>query len=171
MPKARRVNKTKSALCREWGLPAAQHLRYTGLAGIYWVYLSRQVRKEDFEKYGGKCVSCKTILNDWREGDCGHFVASGDGGFATRFLRQNLALQCKRCNNPSWRPDAPAFYALEVDRRWGAGTAEYLLSLKGLKQKELKPDQYEELIRALPTYHETILRQVSEKEATTPSVG
>lgn len=155
MLKKSRVKKkkqTEADLKREWGLEAKQQLRYKGIAGIYWTYLSRQVRQEDFEEYGGKCVSCRVRLESWRDGDCGHLVASGSGGFATRFLRANLALQCKRCNKPSWCPDAPLYFALEVDRRRGAGTAAHLASLKGVKQKEMKRHEYEEAIRALPSY-------------------
>lgn len=154
---------SKSDLCREWGLSPTQHLRYTGIAGIYWVYLSRQIRQEDFNKYGGRCVSCPRRLESWQDGDCGHFVASGDGGFGTRFLRQNLALQCKRCNNPSWCPDAPAFFALEVDKRWGAGTAERILNMKGQKQKEMKKEEYIQRIMELPSYLSTMHSGVPNK--------
>lgn len=137
---------------REWKLDPKITPRYTGIAGIYWTYLSRQVRQEDFKKYGGKCVSCNVVLARWQDGDCGHFIASGSGGFATRFMRENLALQCRRCNNPSWVPDASAFFAREVDRRWGAGTAERIMNLKGVKQKEMNKQQYADAIRALPSF-------------------
>lgn len=143
---------TKADFKRSWGIDPKTDLRYTGIAGVYWHYLSKQVRQEDFEKYGGRCVSCPRRLETPRDGDCGHLVASGAGGFATRFLRQNLALQCKRCNNPSWTPDAPLYFAIEVDRRYGAGTAAHLASLKGVKQKEMKRHEYETAIRALPSY-------------------
>lgn len=144
---------TKADLLREWKLDPKLTLRYTGIAGIYWIYLSRQVRQEDFKKYGGKCVSCDAVMERWQDGDCGHFISSGSGGFATRFMRQNLALQCRRCNNPSWSPDASAFYAREIDRRWGVGTAEMLMNLKGVKQKEMKKEQYADAIRALPSFN------------------
>lgn len=153
MPHTRRIKKqTDADLKREWGLLPTQTLRYKGIAGVYWHYLSLQVRHEDFEKYGGKCVSCPVRLETPHHGDCGHLVASGSSGFATRFLRQNLALQCKPCNNPKWRPDAPAFYALEVEKRWGKGTLMKLLCLKGTIQKEMTKEQYAEAIKALPSY-------------------
>lgn len=152
LKKSRVKKQTEADLKRSWGIDPKHQLRYSGIAGIYWYYLSIQVRQEDFKKYKGKCVSCNTVLESWRDGDCGHFLASGNGGFATRFMRRNLSLQCKRCNNPSWTPDAPAFYAVELDKRHGAGTAASILALKGLGQKEMKKDEYAELIRELPSY-------------------
>lgn len=142
---------TEADLKRQWGIDPKVQLRYKGLAGVYWHWLSRDIRKLDFERYG-KCVSCPAICTDWTKWDCGHFVASGDGGFATRFMRLNLALQCKRCNNPRWCPDASAFFAIELDKRHGPGTAESLLRLKGATQKEMTDQQYELLIKALPSY-------------------
>lgn len=154
--KTKKKKQNETALKREWYVPVKVTLRYSGLPGILWYWLSRQVRQEDFEKYGGQCVSCPVRLKTWHDGDCGHLVASGAGGFATRFLRANLALQCKRCNNPSWCPDSPLFFALEVDRRWGSGTSAYLLGLRGVKQKEMKRAEYEEKIKALPSYQHAI---------------
>lgn len=152
----KKKKQTKADFNRQWNVPPNMPLRYTGLAGIYWYFLSQQVREEDFVTYKGKCVSCKATTENWHEWDCGHFVASGGGGFATRFLRTNLALQCKKCNNPSWSPSAPAFYAVEVDKRYGQGTAEHLLNLKGVKQKEMTKSQYEEAIKSLPSYQSTL---------------
>lgn len=153
---------TAADLKRKWNVPVKVDLRYKGIAGIYWYWLSRQVREDDFKKYHGKCVSCKAVTSDWHNWDCGHFVASGQGGFLTRFLRQNLALQCKKCNNPMWTPDAPAFYAVELDRRWGQGTAEGLLDMKGIQQKEMKPEQYEEAIKLLPSYQNSLCQTTKE---------
>lgn len=147
----KKKKQTQADLKRQWGLTGHQQLRYRGLAGIYWYWLSRQVRQEEYYRYG-KCVSCIRTCPDWRDWDCGHFVASGDGGFATRFLRLNLALQCKACNNPKWSPDAPAFFAVELDRRYGYGTAAMLLKLKGADKKEPTKAEYELLISALPSY-------------------
>lgn len=152
MSKTRRL--TEADLKRQWNIPVKTKLRYKGIAGVYWNWLSKQVRQEDFKNHHGKCVSCNRILESWEEGDCGHLLASGNGGFATRFMRTNLALQCKPCNNPSWTPDAPAFFALEVDRRYGQGTAAHILSLKGTNQKEMKKEEYVIAILALPSYQE-----------------
>ena len=156
----KKKKQTKADLYRYWGIPEKlirggglkTLLRYKGMAGIYWYWLSRQIRYEEFVMFGGKCVSCPSILERWEDGDCGHFLASGSGGFATRFMRENLAFQCKRCNNPSWSPSSPAFFAIEIDKRWGTGTAEKILNLKDVAQKEMEPEEYGVLISALPSY-------------------
>jgi len=160
LKKSRVKKQTQADFKREWGIDPKCQLRYARMAGIYWYYLSISVRMQDFKKYGGKCVSCKRILERWEDGDCGHFLASSKGGFATRFLRRNLSLQCKSCNNPKWTPDAGAFYYSELDKRHGPGTAQEILDLKGIGQKEMKQDEYrkatKELIHSLygeaPTY-------------------
>lgn len=149
---AKKVKFTKADFNRSWGIPPHYKLRYSGIVGVLWYYLSIQVRTEDFVKYGGQCVSCSKVLTDWRNGDCGHMLASGKGGFITRFMRENLALQCKQCNNPKWTPDASAFFAIEINKRYGPGTAERILAMKGTFQKEMTKVQYEEAIRALPSY-------------------
>lgn len=136
-------------LRKKWGLSQTQKLRYQGLAGVYWHYLSLHVRKEDFTTYGGKCVSCDRKLEHWREGDCGHLIAAGKSGFALRFRRENLALQCKKCNSPRISPDAGVFFALETDKRWGQGTAEMLAKLRYAPAHEPTEQEYVNLLAAL----------------------
>lgn len=100
--------------------------RYTGLKGVLWAIFSMYTRKRDFIRYNGRCVSCGTIVNDWKEFDAGHYVSVTRGNSWSLFCEENVHGQCKRCNNPSWTPDASIPFAYELDRRCGKGTAEMI---------------------------------------------
>lgn len=64
----------------------------------YWKVVSDTYRKEDFEKYGGKCVTCRTRLERWEDGQLAHYRAwSVCHGFF-KYERKNLALSCPNCN-------------------------------------------------------------------------
>lgn len=105
---------------RTWGLHPDYKLRWVGLAGVAWYYLSIVRRKEDAKKYG-KCVSCPSELQ-WHEGDGGHYISvSRSQGMKLR--EDNVYLQCKRCNNPKWSPDASIPFGVEIDRRHYKGKA------------------------------------------------
>ncbi len=106
--------------------------RYTGLKGVLWAIFSMYIRKRDFILHNGRCVSCSGILNDWKEGDAGHYVSVTRGNFATLFDERNVHLQCKRCNNPEWTPDASIPYSYELDRRCGKGTADKIYKLSDM---------------------------------------
>lgn len=67
----------------------------------YWKVVSEHVRKSDFDKYSGKCVSCNTVLSDWREGDCAHWRAWSLCNAWMKYELKNLALSCKGCNRAS----------------------------------------------------------------------
>lgn len=100
--------------------------RYVGLKGVLWAIFSMYTRKRDFIAHAGRCVSCSAVLNDWKEGDAGHYISVTRGNFWSLFFEKNVHLQCKRCNNPKWTPDASIPYAFELDRRHGKGTAEMI---------------------------------------------
>lgn len=101
--------------------------RWGKYKGVLWTIFSRYVRKRDFVKYGGKCVSCREYLYDWKDGDAGHYIAVGRPcGFGLLFDEQNVNLQCKRCNNPEFTADAAIPYGYELDKRYGAGTKDAL---------------------------------------------
>lgn len=115
---------TKADLNREWGIPANYSLRWTGIRGVVWYWMSRYVRMRDAKKYG-KCISCNFRSDAWTDYDAGHYVA------VSRSLGLSLELvgvngQCKKCNNPRWTPDASIPYAVELDKRYGEGTAKKL---------------------------------------------
>jgi len=104
----------------------ANSRRWVGLRGVYWKIFSMYIRKRDFIKYNGRCVSCPRILEDWKLGDAGHYVSVARGGIDLCFDETNVHLQCKRCNNPEWTVDASIPFAEELDRRLGDGTAKNL---------------------------------------------
>ena len=83
-----------------------------------WKYMSDMVRKDDFDTYGGKCVSCPRRLENWKEGDCGHYIAWSNCNAIFKFYRKNLALQCKHCNNNGGMSIGYEF-GEELKRRYG----------------------------------------------------
>src|SRR3990167_7887321 len=87
-----RYKKTEADLKREWLIQSNYPLRYTGLRGIYWYWLSRQVRKEQWEMWEGKCLTCLIPLLTWEEGQCGHVVPSSMCGEFLRLNKINLTL-------------------------------------------------------------------------------
>lgn len=100
--------------------------RYGGMKGVLWTIFSRYVRKRDFIKYHGKCVSCRAYLQDWKDGDAGHYIAAGRCGLGLLFDEKNVHLQCKQCNCPDFTPDASIPFGYEIDKRLGEGTKDEL---------------------------------------------
>lgn len=148
-----RFKKTKNDLKREWLVPNVP-LRYVGLRGIYWYWLSRDVRKKEWEKWGGECITCLVPLATWEEGQCGHILASSFCGEYLRLNPINLTLQHSKCNNPRFSPHAGVANALNIDKRHGAGYMEMLYSLRKKECKTPTAEEYRALIRALPSYQE-----------------
>ena len=97
-------------------------MRWKGKKGKLWEWFSRYTRLRDFKKYH-RCISCNNIVEDWRMADAGHYISVTAGGLDLTFEEKNVNLQCKRCNNPTWSPDAPIGYGLNLDQRYGYGTA------------------------------------------------
>lgn len=149
-------SKTKIDLRREWLVPdTTGKLRYTGLRGIYWYWLSRDVRRSEWEKYG-VCITCLNPIEDWTKADCGHIVASAYCGEYLRFNRMNLTIQHKKCNNPRFSPHAGVVNAVNIDARHGVGYMGKLLSLRKKDCKAPSQEEYRQLIRALPSYQEAL---------------
>jgi len=119
--------------------------RWVGAKGTLWAIFSMYVRKRDFIKYGGRCISCPRILEDWRGNDAGHYISVTRGNNLTLFHEKNVNLQCKKCNNPTMTPDASIPYRHELERRWGEGTADELWGLL---------NQHSQAMTQLETYRE-----------------
>jgi hypothetical protein len=64
----------------------------------YWKLISDFVRQRDFNKYNGKCVSCKIHLQHWKDGDAAHFKRYSVCNSYFKFNPANIALSCKGCN-------------------------------------------------------------------------
>ena len=150
--RARTASKRAVAPKRPTKYPAfagvANSRRWVGLRGVYWKIFSMYVRKRDFIRYDGRCVSCPRILEDWKLGDAGHYVSVSRGGIDLCFDETNVHLQCKRCNNPNWTADASIPFAEELDRRLGDGTAKKL-SARVHKEMGKVPsaDEYKALVQ------------------------
>lgn len=138
---------SKTALWATYGLKKPPKPRYVGLAGVYWYVLSRYIRKSEFLQYHGECVDrCGRVILNWQEADCGHFRAASRG-FCTKFLRENLGLQTKYCNNPTFSPDSSYGFGINIDLRYGPGTAERLTTLSNQTCQEPSKEEYDQLIR------------------------
>lgn len=161
---ARKKKKTIVGLWREWLVPDGALRRYKGLRGIYWYWLSLAVRKDEWEKYGGLCLTCLLPIEHWTMGHCGHIVAAQHCGEYLRFARKNLTIQHPACNSDRITPDAAALNAVHYDERHGLGAWEALRSLKKQEAKNPTQGQYRELIRALPSYQEAVDKQNNSSE-------
>lgn len=148
----KRKKKTKVDLRREWLVPdSTGKLRYTGLRGIYWYWLSRDVREKEWLRYG-VCITCLEPIEDWTKADCGHIVASSYCGEFLRLNPANLTIQHKKCNNPRFSPHAGVLNAVNIDKRHGAGFMESLLALRKKEAKEPGQHEYRCLIQSLDSY-------------------
>jgi len=82
----------------------------------------------------------------------GHLFAAKGCGFTLLFHPMNVHLQHSKCNNPRFTPSAGVFNAVNIEKRYGAGTVEKLAALKEEKSKEWNKATYEEEIRKLKAY-------------------
>lgn len=159
---AKKPRKTKVDLCRLWLVPQPpSSLRYTGLRGIYWYWLSRDVRKTEWEKWNHLCLTCLTEIEDWTKADCGHIVASRFCGEFLRLNRVNLTIQHKKCNNPRFCPQAGVMNAVNYNKRYGPNKFEELLEMRHKQAKEPSQEEYRQLIQSLPSYQEALLKTLS----------
>ena len=81
------------------------------------------------------CITCNRPFH-WRDGDAGHFVQRDR--LATRFDEYNVNAQCKYCNR--FRSGEQARHGMEIDKKYGEGTAQRLLTIS--KAKGTKLDLY-----------------------------
>lgn len=151
-----RFKRTEADLKREWLVPTNAWMRYKGLRGIYWYWLSIDVRKMEWVQWGGRCLTCLEFIPTWQEGQCGHIVSSSYCGEYLRLNRINLTIQHAACNNPKFSPHAGVANAVNIDKRHGAGYMEMLLSLRKTECKEPGQEEYRVLIRAVPSYQEAV---------------
>lgn len=153
-PKTKK-KRTKISLWREWLVPDNAYHRYVGLRGVYWYWLSRQIRKEEFDKYG-VCLTCLLPVLNWEtDGQCGHVIPSQNCGEYLRLNRKNLTLQHSWCNNPKFTPNAGILNALHYNQRYGKNAIELLIGQTDRQVKEPTQEEYRELIRALPSYKDS----------------
>ncbi len=63
-----------------------------------WAVVSEYVRKRDFKRYGGKCVSCWRRLDRWQEGQAAHYKPWSICHGMYKFDPENIHLSCPFCN-------------------------------------------------------------------------
>lgn len=71
--------------------------RYTGIKGKFWKVFSDFIRKRDFQKYNGQCISCGRYFDYWML-QAGHFAPASNCGFALLFDEMNVNAECGGCN-------------------------------------------------------------------------
>jgi len=119
--------------------------RWKGKKGDLWQVFSIYIRKRDCFKYG-RCVSCNKEI-EWNKCDAGHFVAVTGSPLKLIFDERNVNAQCKRCNHPHYSGKEVGYiYSLELDRRWGKGTAKKLFQIKRESQGPWSDLEYKRLI-------------------------
>jgi hypothetical protein len=99
----------------------------TSIEKKLWKVFSEYIRRRDAKKFSGgdigKCITCSHI-GHWKTMDCGHGISRRHQ--STKYDEKNNHLQCKGCNGP--KSGKQFEYMLEVDRKYGKGTAELLLA-------------------------------------------
>lgn len=160
---SKRKKKTKADKYREWLIPEyiirggglKSLIRYSDpLRGIYWYWLSKDVRKKEWEQWGGLCITCLKPIERWEDGQCGHVVSSAECGEFLRFDRRNLTIQHGGCNNPRFSPNAPALNAIHYDQRHGQGAWQWLYDQRKVEAKNPSQEKYRVLIRNLDSFRE-----------------
>lgn len=101
-----------------------------------WSILSDYVRVRDFKKYG-VCVSCGKKIQNWQDGQAGHYISMGGHGSFIGFYDLNIHLQCPLCNSFGGM-EAGGNYKEELIRRYGQ---ELIDELDKLKHKSVKADK------------------------------
>lgn len=91
-----------------------------------WPIFSETIRRRDAKKFSGgeivKCITCPHT-GHWKDFDCGHFISRRH--LATKYNEKNNHAQCKGCNG--FGAGKQYEYGKEIDRRYGAGTADLIL--------------------------------------------
>jgi 5-methylcytosine-specific restriction endonuclease McrA len=94
-----------------------------------WALMSRYVRLRD----KCTCITCKKTF-PFKKVQAGHLF-HGDN---MDFFYDNINCQCQRCNK--WLHGNSAIYAIEVDKKWGPGTAEKLRLLRNTPRHYTRDD-------------------------------
>lgn len=124
--KKKRATKTKSYSPPDWFMkikPGAHG--NTPHQKRLWRIVSEAVRKEEFELYGGQCVSCSRRLESWQDGQCAHFKPWSVCNGLFKYERVNLAFSCSFCNQNSGA-DIGHRFGEELKRRYGDDILDYI---------------------------------------------
>lgn len=160
-PGRKKRKKTIVDLWRLWLVPDKAYRRYKGLRGIYWYWLSRDVRKSEWLRWDKLCLTCALPVEAWEQGQCGHIIPSDGCGEYLRFSRLNLCLQHPGCNANHIQKLASALNAINYDKRYGAGSWQKLYEMRKFNVKEPSQEEYRQLIQSLPSYQEALHKTLS----------
>lgn len=161
-PSAARLMKKQSLNKKEtwalYGLNRPPKPRYEGLKGVYWAVVSEYVRRRDFGMWG-TCVSCGKNMQGWQQGQAGHFIAAGTGGFELLFDLNNIHLECGYCNGVDG--NHLVGYERTLDKRYGKGFAKklkdrYVKSRQGTSMKSWNDKRYNKEILKLQSATELL---------------
>jgi hypothetical protein len=120
-----------------------------------WKEFSLFIRLRDSDADGfGNCITCKKKVH-YKESHAGHFISRRHK--ATKFDEKNVHLQCVSCN--TYNAGRQYEYSIELDRRYGEGTAEELLQ----KSNELKKFTKSEIDELTKEYKEKV-KQLKNKK-------
>lgn len=152
---------SKADILRGWGIyPPFQwsQLRYKSpyQKGVYWYYLSLEIRHRDVSQWG-ECISCgKPIEVDTCQ--AGHFIAAHGCGRDLLFNFLNLNAECPYCNGKN--ANHLFGYEKNLIKRYGKEAPALLKDKYFLYQqskepvKDWKAIEYEEKIKALKSYQQ-----------------
>lgn len=161
--KAKKKKVTKADLLRAWYLPEKyswSNLRYKNpyQKGIYWYFLSLEIRNRDVQMYG-TCISCdKPIEVDTCQ--AGHFIAAHGCGRDLLFDFLNLNAECPYCNGKN--PNHLFGYERNLAKRYGKEAPALLKDKYYLYQQSKEPTkdwsakEYEEKIRQLNSFQQAM---------------
>jgi len=132
----------KGYKCPKWfsSIKAGSHGN-TPAQKKHWRVVSETYRKEDFDKYHGKCVSCETRLERWEDGQLAHFKAWSVCNSWFKYERKNLALSCPNCNRLSDGMVGLKF-ARELQKRHGENILDWI-DRENLKYRSIKMEVWE----------------------------
>lgn len=85
-----------------------------------WFSLFIRLRDSDDDGFG-HCITCEKRVF-WKEADAGHFISRTY--LNTRFMPENVNLQCKGCNG--FRAGEQYKHGIAINRLHGEGTADKL---------------------------------------------
>jgi hypothetical protein len=134
-------------------VPRAKLPSIPSLKRKLWKLCSEFNRRKDCDETGtGNCISCGALLY-WKDGDAGHFIPRARQG-ETYYLKENIHLQCKRCNGFDVERGKIGYTMAMIDK-YGAEKIEELQALSRKQARyrradyEWMIDEYQELLRGL----------------------
>lgn len=126
--------------------PKKKRLNRSAEEDTFWRWFSRYIRLRDTSDTGiCRCITCNTMLHPMYM-QCGHFIKRNR--YSIKYNEENNNAQCPGCN--SFENGNAGVYAIRLDQKYGAGTAEKLVNLASRKGKlkafecKLLADEYRE---------------------------